>query len=182
MNPYEKDRYKDKEFFEVLFEKIFESIKKTYISDNIEEFMQDTNDEQFRPNRNFVQGFDLNIASHGEINAPRSENDGPVFLDGKHEKSEKSDFPIDIMETDEEIFVTVNIPGIEKEDIVLNVTDDSLEITINAFNLKYHKAHKLPCNVKPKETRSSYKNGVLDIIMKRKGKKNTEGKYKANVD
>ena len=182
MNPYEKDRYKNRDFFEVLFEKIFESMKKMYRNDNIEDFMQDTNDEEFRLNRNFVHGFGVNIAPHGEINVPESENNGSAPLDGKHEKSEKNGFSTDIIETDEEIFVTVNIPGAEKEDINLNVTDDSLEISINTPKVRYHKIHKLPCNVKPKETIASYKNGVLDIVMKRKEKKNTEGKYKANID
>ena len=174
MNPYEKDRHKGMDFFEVLFEKIFESMKKMYRNDNIEEFMQETNDD-FKLNGNFVQDFGFKIDSHEEFN-------GPISIDGKHEQSEKSEFSTDLIETNEEIFVTVNIPGIEKEDIVLNVTDDSLEIIVNAFNLKYHKTHELPCDVKPKETISSYKNGVFDIILKRKERRNTEGKYKANVD
>ena len=70
----------------------------------------------------------------------------------------------------------------EKEDINLNITDDSLEISINTAKVKYHKIHKLPCSVKPKVTIASYKNGVLDIVMKRTEKINTKGKFKANID
>jgi HSP20 family protein len=181
MNPYEED-CKNKEFIEDLFEKIFESVRKMYRNDNLEDFIQDTNDDRFGLNGNFVQNFGANITPHTEINDPELENDRSMTLEERHEKSEKSEFSTDIIETDGEIFVTVNIPGAEKEDIGLNVTEVSLEIIINTPEVKYHKIHKLPCNVKPKETIASYKNGVLDVVMKRKEKKNTEGKYKANID
>jgi len=182
MHPNDKDKYMVKDFFEVIFEEIFESMKKMYRDENLDDNMTDTNYDGFRLNRNFVQVFGVNITPHGKINVPEFENERPVSLDGQHKKSEKNEFSTELIKTDEEIFVTMNIPGVEKEDIVINVTDDSLEILINTHNIKYHKTHKLPCNVKPKVTISSYKNGVLDIIMKRKEKTNTEGKYKANVD
>jgi len=178
MNPYEEDR-KNKDFIEDLFKKIFESMRKMYRNDNLEDFIQDTNDDRFGLNGNFVQSFGANISPHEEINVPEFEKDRSMTIDGEHEKSE---FSTDIIETDEEISVTVNIPGAEKEDINLNVTDDSLEIIINTPKVRYHKIHKLPCSVKPKVTIASYKNGVLDIVMKHKEKKNTEGKYKANID
>jgi HSP20 family protein len=181
MNPYEED-HKNKDFIEDLFKKIFESMRKMYRNDNLEDFILDINDDKFGTNRNFVQCFGANIAPHKEINVPEFKNDRSMILAERHEKSEKSEFSTDIIETDGEIFVTVNIPGAEKEDIDLNVTEVSLEIIINTPEVKYHKIHKLPCNVKPKVTIASYKNGVLDVAMKRKEKKNAEGKYKANID
>ena len=181
MNPYEEDR-KNKDFIEDLFEKIFGSMRKMYRNDNLEDFIQDTNDDRFVLNGNFVQGFGANIVPHKGISAPEFENDRPMVLEKRQGKSEKSEFTTDVIETDGGISVTVNIPGAEKEDINLNVTDDSLEIIINTPKVRYHKIHKLPCSVKPKVTIASYKNGVLDIVMKHKEKKNTEGKYKANID
>jgi HSP20 family protein len=181
MNPYEEDR-KNKDFIEDLFEKIFESMRKMYRNDNFEDFIQDTNDDRFGLNGNFVQSFGANIAPRKESNVPEFENDRSMTLEKRHEKSEKDGFPADIIETDEEISVTINIPGAGKEDINLNVTDDSLEIIINTPKVRYHKIHKLPCAVKPKATIASYKNGVLDIVMKQKEKKKTEGKHKASID
>jgi len=181
MNPYEEDR-ENKDFIEDLFKKIFESMRKMYRNDNLEDFIQDTNDDRVGLNGNFVQSFGANILPHKGINVPEFENDRSMTLEGRHEKSEKSEFSTDIIENNEKIYVTVNIPGVEKEDINLNVTDDSLEIIINTPKIRYHKIHNLPCNVKSKATIASYKNGVLDIGMKRKEKKNTEGKYKANID
>ena len=105
-----------------------------------------------------------------------------MTLEERHGKSEKSEFSTDIIETDGEISVTVNVPGAEKEDINLKVTEGSLAIIINTPKVRYHKIHKLPCNVKPKVTIASYKNGVLDVVTKRKEKKSAEGKFKANID
>ncbi len=181
MNPYEEDR-KNKDFIEDLFKKIFESMRKMCRNDNLEEFIQDTNDDRFGLNGNFVQRFGANIAPHKEINVPEFENDRSMTLEERHGKSEKSEFSTDIIETDGEISVTVNIPGAEKEDINLKVTEGSLAIIINTPKVRYHKIHKLPCNVKPKVTIASYKNGVLDVVMKRREKKSAEGKYKANID
>ena len=181
MNPYEEDR-ENKDFIEDLFKKIFESMRKMYRNDNLEEFIQDTNDDRFGLNGNFVQSFGANIAPHKEINVPEFENDRSMTLEERHGKSEKSEFSTDIIETDGKISVTVNIPGAEKEDINLKVTEGSLAIIINTPKVRYHKIHKLPCNVKPKVTIASYKNGVLDVVMKRKEKKSAEGKFKANID
>ena len=183
MNPYEEDR-KNEEFIEDFFKKIFESMRKMYINDNLEDGGLDINDDKFGTDRNLMQGFDANIAPHNEINFPEFENDRSMTLEGRRGKFEKNEFSTDIIENDEEISVTVNIPGAEKEDIDLNVTEGSLEIIINTPKVGggYHKIHKLPCNVKPKATIASYKNGVLDIVMKQKEKKETEGKYKASID
>jgi len=181
MNPYEEDR-KNKDFIEDLFEKIFGSMRKMYRNDNLEDFLQDTNEDRVGLNGNFVQSFGANIAPHKGINVPEFENDRSMTSEERHEKSEKNGFSTDIIETDGEISVTINIPGAEKEDINLNVTEGSLEIIINTPKVRYHKIHKLPCDVKPKSTVASCKNGVLDIVMKQKEKKKTEGKYKANID
>ena len=182
MNPNEKDRYTDRDFFEGIFEKIFESMRKMYRNDNIETFVIDTNDDISRPNRNFVQNVDANIAPHKKFNVTEFKNDRPMALGEISGNSENSGLSTDIIDTDRELSVTINIPVAEKKYIHLNVADDSLEININTPKVRYHKIHKLPCSVKPKLTIASYKNGVLDIVMKRKEKKNTERKYKANID
>ena len=36
---------------------------------------------------------------------------------------------------------------------------------------KYHELLNLPCDVKPKTMKATYKNGVLDVVVKRKKKK-----------
>ena len=88
----------------------------------------------------------------------------------------------DIIEGDEEVSVTVEIPGVEKEDIDLNVTEDSLDIRVNSAKRKYHKLLDLPCDVKPKTTKATYKNGILDVVIKRKERKKPGEGYRATVE
>ena len=73
----------------------------------------------------------------------------------------------DIIEGDKEVFITVAIPGVEKDDIDLNIVEDMLEITIDTSKMDYHEVVNLPCEVKPETAETTYKNGVLDVTIKR---------------
>jgi HSP20 family protein len=88
----------------------------------------------------------------------------------------------DIIEGDDDVAVTVEIPGVEKNDIDLNITRDILEIKVDTHQRKYHKKLELPCDVIPKTTKATYKNGILDIVIKRKEKKRPGSGYKVNID
>jgi HSP20 family protein len=47
---------------------------------------------------------------------------------------------------------------------------------------KYHKKMEFPCDVIPKTTKATYKNGILDIVIKRKEKKKPGSGYKVNIE
>ena len=40
----------------------------------------------------------------------------------------------------------------------------------------------MPCNVKPKTTKATYKNGVLDVVIARKEKMKPGKGFKVNID
>lgn len=69
---------------------------------------------------------------------------------------------------------------LKKEDIDFNVTEDALEIMVNISKRKYHKLLDLPCDVKPKTMKTTFKNGFLDVILKRK--KNISKGYRAAIE
>ena len=96
--------------------------------------------------------------------------------------SEEREPLTDIIEGDDDVAVTVEIPGVEKNNIELNVTNDILEIKVDTPNRKYHKRLDLPCDVLPKTTKATYKNGVLDVVIKRKEKKRPGDGYKVNIE
>ncbi len=72
---------------------------------------------------------------------------------------------VDVMETNNEIRVVVELPGVEKTDIKLHGTEDTLEIAVDTPQYKYGKEVKLPALVKVKDARSTYKNGVLEVVL-----------------
>ena len=69
------------------------------------------------------------------------------------------------MDTNGEIRVVAELPGVEKSDIKLHGTEDSLEISVDTPQYKYYKEVKLPAKVKVKEAKSTYKNGVLEVVI-----------------
>jgi HSP20 family protein len=88
---------------------------------------------------------------------------------------------IDILEGDKELIATVEIPGLEKEDISITLTSDRLEISAETkkeekkeeegyiyrerHSGKYYRAVSLPSTIDPDNAKASFKNGVLEIKM-----------------
>jgi len=88
---------------------------------------------------------------------------------------------IDVMETDKEVVATAEMPGLEKGDIKINLTDDTLEISAETrheeekrekdFIYKerrsgsYYRSVSLPSPIEPNRSTASYNNGVLQITM-----------------
>ena len=84
-----------------------------------------------------------------------------------------------IIETDEEVIVTADLPYVKKENIELTVTEDMLDLqakldtpikfaqwgTIqrNIEFQKFHKHMKLPPNVNAQKIEANFKNGILKI-------------------
>ncbi len=87
---------------------------------------------------------------------------------------------IDVIETDKEVIATAEMPGLEKENVKINLTD-RLEISAEAKqeekreekgyvyrerrSRSYYRAISLPSPANPDNSKASYKNGVLEIKM-----------------
>jgi len=88
---------------------------------------------------------------------------------------------IDVMENDKEIIATAEMPGLEKQDININVTEDRLEISAETKHEEkkeekgyiyrerrsgsYYRAISLPSPVDTDKSKATYKNGVLEVKM-----------------
>ena len=190
MNPFDEDRDKrrrrrnpfdlfgfDEDFIRDIFddERIMEDIRRM-----TEEIMKMFSTAQ--PGKPIVHGFKIHIGPDGR---PHIEDFGnrPIRTpDGEPQISEEREPLTDIIEGDNDVAVTIELPGVEKEDIDLHVTKDSLEIKVDTPKRKYHKRLDLPCDVLPKTTKATYKNGVLDVVIKRKEKKKPGEGYRVNIE
>jgi HSP20 family protein len=56
---------------------------------------------------------------------------------------------------------------VNKSDIQIDSTGNSLTINVNSPNRKYHKAVELPSEVEPETSKASYNNGVLEVSLKK---------------
>jgi len=74
---------------------------------------------------------------------------------------------LDVLEDEREIRVIAELPGVEKQDIKLHATERTLLISADAKERKYYEELELPAKVDPSSAKSSYKNGVLEVELKK---------------
>ncbi len=105
--------------------------------------------------------------------------------------------PVNMVENNGRIVVSAEMPGLNKEDIKISVTEDTLEIKAESKSLKreegkeykklertyagFSRFMKLPVSVNPETTEATYSKGVLEINMKKtkqERKKEVEVKVK----
>lgn len=182
MDVFDKDRRRRRypfDFFEdEEFERIFDEMQSLFESAGFRSLIEDLFREGFDPHKRFIRGFSINIDSDGR---PKVQGFGTRSeKTGEHMISEE---PLtDIIEGDDEVAVTVELPGVEKEDIDLVVTSDNLEIRVDEPRRRYHKVVDLPCEVKPGSTKATYKNGILDVVLEKKEKKRGEEGFKVDIE
>ena len=70
----------------------------------------------------------------------------------------------DVVTYDKEVKVVVELPRANKESIKINVYDNSLEVTTSDPNKKYHRVIELPQEADIETVKSTYKNGILEIV------------------
>lgn len=108
-----------------------------------------------------VFGFSIKTAVGGE---PIVEPFGNVKKTSKGPTIEEEREPItDVFDEKEDIRVYAEMPGINEEDIKLELKGDILNISAQTGDRKYHKEVLLPAKVKSETLTSSYKNGILEI-------------------
>ena len=112
----------------------------------------------------FVYGYSMKIGPDGK---PEIQKFGNIKkgLKGTPQVKEEREPLVDIVETNGEVHVVVELPGVEKGDIKLYGTEDSLTISVDTAQSKYYKEIELPVKVKVKEANSRYKNGVLEVVL-----------------
>ena len=82
----------------------------------------------------------------------------------------------DVITSDNEVKVVVEIPGVNKENIKINAYDNSLEIMTNDPQKKYHRVIDLPQEADIETVKSTYKNGILEIVFNKKEQAKPKGK------
>jgi HSP20 family protein len=112
----------------------------------------------------FVYGYSMKIGPDGK---PEIQEFGNLKkgLKGAPQVKEEREPLVDIVETNDDVRVVAELPGVEKTDIKLHGTEDSLEISVDTPQNKYYKEVELPAKVRVKEAKSTYKNGVLEVVL-----------------
>ncbi|HDS59224.1 MAG TPA: Hsp20/alpha crystallin family protein [Thermoplasmatales archaeon] len=124
----------------------------------------------------YVYGWSLRVGPDGK---PHFQEFGNVpeerRLGGATEGMKRREPLVDVVEEDDAITITAEVPGVDKKDIDLEITEDTLTISVDKEERPYYKEIRLPAEVDHDSAQASYQNGILDIELK-KAKKAKKGK------
>ncbi|MCX6661663.1 MAG: Hsp20/alpha crystallin family protein [Euryarchaeota archaeon] len=183
-NPH--DPFRDDDIFRDIFndnrikdifndDKVMDDIKKM-----AEEMMKMFTNAQ--PGKPIVHGYKIEFGPDGKPQIEDFGNRSVRSPEGVPTISDEIEPRTDIIEGENDVAITVEIPGVEREDINLVATEDTLEIKVDSPKRKYLKRIDLPCNVKTKSTKATYKNGILDIVLDKKEKKKDQSGFKVSIE
>jgi HSP20 family protein len=77
----------------------------------------------------------------------------------------------DVTTTDKQVKVTVEMPGISKQDIKVSAYEGAVEVsTLDKAKRKYHRIIDLPSETNIETAKSTYSNGILEITFEKQSK------------
>jgi HSP20 family protein len=115
----------------------------------------------------FVYGFSI-VRRPGEDPELREFGNIPEYSEDEEDlfHSEIREPLIDIFENEELVHVLAELSEVEKEDILLHATAQTLDIRVVGSS-EYSQDIELPTRVDPRSAKASYKNGVLEVTFRR---------------
>ena len=112
-----------------------------------------------------VYGFTINTAGGG---SPKVETFGNIKKTPEGPKVDEEREPItDIFDEKDEIVVIAEMPGIEENDIKIDVKEDILDIAAVSTSRTYRKEILLPVKVLQSNLSRKFTNGILEIRIKK---------------
>jgi HSP20 family protein len=99
------------------------------------------------------------IETFGNI---KREKEGPVI-------EEVREPIVDVVEEKDFVRVIAELPGVSKEDVKIKISEDILNLAAEREERKYAKEILLPFSVKENPIEFSFKNGILEVKLEKKG-------------
>ncbi|NVM52388.1 MAG: Hsp20/alpha crystallin family protein [Candidatus Helarchaeota archaeon] len=153
---------------EVFGPNFFKNVDMSDIEKIIKKLMEQINfpDDKHPSKGPVVWGFSM---SYGPDKKPVIRPFGNIKPRRKRKMIQETREPlVDIIEEDTEIIVIAEIPGVIKSDINLNTTETMLTLSVDTPKRKYFKEILFPYEVDPNSVKAHYKNGILEIKLKKK--------------
>ncbi len=112
-----------------------------------------------------VYGITINTAGGG---SPKVETFGNIRKTAEGPKVDEEREPMtDLFNEKNEIVIIAEMPGIEKNDIVIDLKEDILEFSAVSKTRKYRKELLLPVKVSKENLHHKFTNGILEIRIKK---------------
>ncbi|MEM0140886.1 MAG: archaeal heat shock protein Hsp20 [Thermoplasmatales archaeon] len=122
----------------------------------------------------YVYGFTYRIGPDGK---PEYREFGNIPREYSELPSIEYREPItDVQNREDETDITLEIPGVTKGDINIEIRDDTLVVKVDKEGRKYYKEIEVQYEIQPENVKATYSNGVLDIVIKKPQGSKKEGK------
>jgi len=146
--------------------------------ENLEREMQEVVRRSIDPaglGRPFVAGFSFNLGPEGKPSI-QVFGDSPIKHDGS-----RSPISEQVLDTKGgALRIILEMPGVEKEDINVEVTEQAVLVTAERGEKKYRADVNLKAPIETDSGKAEYRNGVLEISFSLKDKAN-KGSRRVNV-
>ncbi|MGQ9719521.1 MAG: archaeal heat shock protein Hsp20 [Nitrososphaerales archaeon] len=161
------------EDFNKMFEDFFKDVEKQVPKDLVRErkLPDGSMIREFGP---FVYGYSITIGQDGK---PMIREFGNVKPSKKPlpfgaprlgmEVREEREPLVDVIDEGNSIRIVAELPGAEKQDIKLDCTEKTMNISASTKEKKYYKKIELPAEIDPASARALYNNGILEVKLKK---------------
>lgn len=159
--------------FEKDFPEFFREFEREFarMQGMMEKVMEDAVRHASSPRRGepFVYGFSMRVGTDG---VPHLQPFGSAVHDpavsGEALEGAQPREPLsDVIESDDEVTLTVELPGVEKGDVHLHVAEDLVTVKVEKGR-RYAKRIQLPAPVEPASAKATFKNSILDVVLRKK--------------
>ncbi|MFX1427821.1 MAG: archaeal heat shock protein Hsp20 [Promethearchaeota archaeon] len=165
-----------KELIKDIFEKISKNLPPKFQDLSLEDWMREfrKNPSKFGLNSPIMFGYNIGIDKDGKPKISSFGNIEPKPITGKPVVKSKREPLVEVSEEKDQIIVIAEMPGVDRDDIELEATSDSLIISTKE-NAKrdYYKKVKLASTVNLDVAKARYTNGILEVRLKKINEKPT---------
>ncbi len=132
----------------------------------------------------FVYGYSVTIGPDGKPVIREFGNMKPGLPTGRPALQMRSEREpvVDLIEQEQQIKVVAELPGVQKEDIKLDVSDRLLTIRVDMEKRKYFKRLELPAEVLSSSAKAQFTNGILEVTLDKKTKEPTKKGVSIKID
>ncbi len=119
----------------------------------------------------YIYGWSYQVGLDGKTKYHEFSNMSELPSQNTLELSGKADPFVDIIESEKEIYITVELPGLSKENINVELTKDSLILSVKHPERGFNKEISLPEEVEKNPIEATCNNGVLSITLQKRKQK-----------
>jgi len=147
---------------------IFEAMEKMIeeLQNDVEQSFKELQNVGELASRPLIYGFTMSIGADGEP-VVRTFGDKEIKTGCREPVYEQFVKP-----NTDELILTAEMPGIERNDIELSISDSKLVMATPNAERRYKAEIDLIAQVDPQSAKASYRNGILTVTLRVKGKSN----------